>query len=344
VTDFRASLRKALLYASLTIILAGGWSLWAFLSRSEEASSPFLMTVAHGASFRSVIVALSRKGAIASPETVIFWSDLLGLARSIQEGEYEISPGDRPYRILWNLFSGQKYYQKLTVPEGFTITQVAARMHRLGIGTMDQNLGLMSDRAFLAQLHIPSTSLEGYLFPNTYYFSRGSSSREVLEMMVSRFWKVMIPEWQERLRRQGFTINQGVTLASIVQKEAGTVTDMPMIAGVFLNRLRQGMKIQSDPTVLYVLPTHHHLIAKDLKIDSSYNTYLYSGLPPTPISNPGIEAIRSVIFPKDVPYLYFVSDGHGAPSLFSRTLEEHDRAIRRMMRKSRQTENQGPSE
>lgn len=337
-------MRMALLYSTLFTVLMGGWSFWAFFARSADNSPPFLLTVDHGASFRSVIVTLSRKKAIDSPETVIFWSDLFGLAKSIQEGEYEISPKDRPYRILWNLVAGQKYYQKMTVPEGFTMTQVAARMHRLGIGTMDQNLSLMGDRAFLSQLHVPSTSLEGYLFPNTYYFSRGSSSREVLGMMVSRFWKVMTPGWQEILKKKGLTLSQGVILASIVQKEAGTVNDMPIIAGVFLNRLHQGMKIQSDPTVLYVLPSHHHLKARDLKIDSSYNTYLYAGLPPTPISNPGSEALRSVVFPKDVPYLYFVSDGHGAPSLFSRTLEEHDRDIRKISRKSRQTGNQDPSE
>lgn len=282
-------------------------------------------------------MALAHQGAISSPETVILLSDFLGLARNIREGEYEISPSDRPYRILWDLIAGQKYYQKLTVPEGFTIAQIATRMTRLGIGTLDRNLHLMSDPGFLADLHVPSTSLEGYLFPNTYYFSRGSSSREVLQMMVSRFWRVMTPRWQENLRRQGFTVNQGVTLASVVQKEAGTESDMPLIAGVFINRLRLGMKIQSDPTVLYVLPHRHQLKAEDLKIDSAYNTYLHEGLPPTPISNPGRAALRAVVFPKNVPYLFFVSDGHGSPSIFSSTLREHDRAIRKMMKKNRET-------
>lgn len=336
MTDFRAFFRKILLVSLFLAVFLASWSLWAFFARSDVASSPFLITVSHGASFRSVIMALAGKGAIDSPETLIFWSDVLGLARSIQEGEYEISPEDRPYRILWNLIAGQKYYQKLTVPEGFTISQVAARMSRLGIGTPDRNLALMSDRTFLAQVHVPSTSLEGYLFPNTYYFSRGSSSREVLRMMVSRFWRVMTPDWQKKLAKEGFSINQAVTLASIVQKEAGTVGDMPLIAGVFLNRLHAGMKIQSDPTVLYILPTHHHLKAEDLKIDSAYNTYLYAGLPPTPISNPGVEALRAVVSPPEVPYLYFVSDGHGSPSIFSKTLKGHDQAIRTMMRKNRQ--------
>ena len=282
-----------------------------------------------------MIQTLAKKGAVSDPETVIFWSDLLGLARSIREGEYEISPEDRPYRILWDLISGQKYYRKMTVPEGFTIAQVAARMTRLGIGTMDENLALMSDSAFLRQLRVPSTSLEGYLFPNTCYFSRGSTSREVLEMMVSRFWRVVSPEWRSRLSAQGVTLNQGVTLASIVQKESGTRKEMPLIAGVFLNRLHNGMKLQSDPTVLYLLPHRHHLRAGDLRINSPYNTYLHEGLPPTPIANPGAEALQAVVFPKDVPYLYFVSDGHGSATIFSRTLPEHDQAIRRIMRERR---------
>ncbi len=330
-----STLRRLTLLFLLLLVLGVFWSLSAFLGRPEEEASPFLLTVSHGAPFRQVIQTLARKGAVSDPETVIFWSDLLGLARAIREGEYEISPEDRPYRILWDLISGQKYYRKMTVPEGFTIAQVAARMTRLGIGSMDANLALMSDPAFLQKLRIPSTSLEGYLFPNTYYFSRGSTSREVLEMMVSRFWRVMSPEWQSRLSAQGLTLNQGVTLASIVQKESGTRQEMPLIAGVFLNRLHSGMKLQSDPTVLYLLPHRHHLRAGDLKIDSPYNTYLHEGLPPTPIANPGAEALQAVVFPKEVPYLYFVSDGHGSAAIFSRTLPEHDRAIRRIMRERR---------
>ncbi len=329
-----STLRKAILIGLFFLGLGGLWSVYAFIEKPEEKEAPFLLKVSHGAPLRVVVQALARKGAIPSPETVILWSDVLGLARSIREGEYEISPGDRPYRILWNLISGQKYYRKLTVPEGFSITQVAARMTHLGIGSMDENLELMSDPGFLQILRIPSTSLEGYLFPNTYYFSRGSTSREVLSMMVSRFWRVMTPEWRDRLHGEGLTLNQAVTLASIVQKESGTAKDMPMIAAVFLNRLHQGMKLQSDPTVLYLLPHHHHLRAGDLRIDSAYNTYLHEGLPPTPISNPGIEALRAIVFPKVVPYLYFVSDGHGSASIFSRTLQEHDRAIRRLMRKN----------
>lgn len=338
MTAFRAVLQKTLSYAVLGLLLFAGWSFWAFFARPEASSGPFLMTVAHGASFRRVIMALSRKGAISAPETVIFWSDLLGLARIVREGDYEISPGDRPYRILWNLIAGQKYYRRLTVPEGFTLSQVAARMTRLGIGTMDETLSLMSNPSFLVSLHVPSSSLEGYLFPNTYYFSQGSSPREVLRMMVSRFWRVMTPDWQKRLQAQGFSLNQGVTLASIVQKEAGTTEEMPVIAGVFVNRLRQGMKIQSDPTILYVLPSHHRLLAGDLRIDSAYNTYTHPGLPPTPISNPGTSALRAVVFPQEVPYLYFVSDGHGSPSVFSKTLRDHDRAIRKMIRTKRRAD------
>ncbi len=330
-----STLRQMTVFFLFLLVLGVGWSLYAFFGPPGEEAAPFLLTVSHGTPFRQVIQTLARKGAVSSPETVIFWSDILGLARSIREGEYEIIPGNRPYRILWDLVAGQKYYRKLTVPEGFTIAQVAARMTRLGVGTIDENLALMSDRDFLRQLEVPSTSLEGYLFPNTYYFSKGSTSREVLSMMVSRFWRVMVPDWQSRLRERGLTVNQGVTLASIIQKEAGSSKEMPLIAGVFLNRLHNGMKLQSDPTILYLLPHRHHLKAGDLKIDSLYNTYLHEGLPPTPIDNPGAQALQAVVFAKDVPYLYFVSDGHGSPSIFSRTLPEHDRAIRRILRDKR---------
>ena len=328
-------LRKVALGALVALALFLLWSADAFFGESGFTGPPFLLTVSHGTPFRTVVKALARRGVITKPETVILWGDLLGLSRAIREGDYEISGEDRPVKILWNLVAGQRYYRKLTVPEGFTVSQVAARMARLGIGTVDQDLALMSDANFLQQLHVPSISLEGYLFPNTYYFSRGTSPREVLSMMVSRFWHVMTPTWQSQSAVQGLTLPQAVTLASIVQKEAGTSGDMPLVAGVFLNRLRNGMKLQSDPTVLYVLPGHHHLTASDLKIESPYNTYLHEGLPPTPIANPGAQALHAVLFAEKVPYYYFVSAGPGSPSIFSRTLADHDRAISRIMKDKR---------
>ncbi|MGC8530142.1 MAG: endolytic transglycosylase MltG [Leptospirillia bacterium] len=322
------------LFVALALFLL--WSADAFFGESQFTGPPFLLTVSHGTPFRTVVKALAKRGVITKPETVILWGDLLGLSRAIREGDYEISGEDRPVKVLWDLVAGQRYYRKLTVPEGFTVSQVAARMARLGIGTVDQDLALMSDANFLQQLRVPSTSLEGYLFPNTYYFSRGTSPREVLSMMVSRFWHVMTPSWQSQSAVQGLTLPQAVTLASIVQKEAGTSGDMPLVAGVFLNRLRSGMKLQSDPTVLYVLPGHHHLTASDLRIDSPYNTYLHEGLPPTPIANPGAQALHAVLFAEKVPYYYFVSAGPGSPSIFSRTLADHDRAISRIMKDKRQ--------
>ena len=328
-------LRRVALGLLVALVLFLLWSVDAFFGESQFTGPPFLLTVSHGTPFRVVVKALARRGVITKPETVILWGDVLGLSRAIREGDYEISGEDRPVKVLWNLVAGQRYYRKLTVPEGFTVSQVAARMARLGIGTVDQDLALMSDATFLQQLHVPSSSLEGYLFPNTYYFSRGTSPREVLSMMVSRFWHVMTPSWQSQSAVQGLTLPQAVTLASIVQKEAGTSGDMPLVAGVFLNRLRSGMKLQSDPTVLYVLPGHHHLTASDLKIDSPYNTYLHEGLPPTPIANPGAQALHAVLFAEKVPYYYFVSSGPGSPSIFSRTLADHDRAISRIMKDKR---------
>ncbi len=327
--------RKGMVVFLGLLVLFLLWSADAFFGRSDFSGSPFLLTVSHGTPFRVVVGALARRGLISKPETVILWGDVLGIARAIREGDYEISGEDRPFRIFWNLVAGQRYYRRLTVPEGFTVAQVAARMARLGIGTMDRDLSLMSDPAFIGRLRVPSTSLEGYLFPNTYYFSRGTSPREVLTMMVSRFWHVVTPGWRDQSSQQGLSLAQAVILASIVQKEAGTARDMPIVAGVFLNRLHNRMKLQSDPTVLYVMPGHHRLSASDLRIDSPYNTYLHSGLPPTPISNPGAEALHAVLFAENVPYLYFVSAGPGTPSIFSRTLADHDRAILRIIKSKR---------
>ena len=319
----------------IAIILAGlfflVWNGKAFLQRPSAPSTSIVFHVLPGTTFRSVVFELSRKGVTGYPETLVFWGDLLGIDTNIQAGVYEISPEMSPLKILLDLHNGQKYFYRLTVPEGFTMEQVARRMARLGIGSEKEILSLSSDPVFLKEENIPSTSVEGFLFPDTYFLPKAASAKDVFQMMISRFRTVYQSIQKESPHPPELSEKDLVTLASIVQKETGHPKDMAIVASIFINRLHQHMKLQSDPTVIYALKGRRKLHSRDLRIDSPYNTYRYHGLPPTPIDNPGREALKAVFNPKPVSYLYFISDKHGS-QIYSDTLDGQDRAIRKVFR------------
>ncbi|RUM87517.1 MAG: endolytic transglycosylase MltG, partial [Thermodesulfatator sp.] len=178
-------------------------------------------------------------------------------------------------------------------------------------------------------LGIPGPSVEGFLFPDTYYLVKGLAPGEIIRIMVRRFWEVW-RKYEARARELGVSVYEVVTLASIVEKEAVLSREKPLIAAVYWNRLRRGMPLQADPTVRYALKRFRgRLYYKHLRVDSPYNTYRYPGLPPTPIANPGEESLRAVLYPARVPYLYFVSRGDGSHK-FSTTYREHLRAVRKL--------------
>ncbi len=313
-----------------------GWNNRALFHRPPSLSASVLLHVQPGSTFRSVVFELNRLGISRYPETLVFWGDLLGIDTNILAGVYEITPEMSPFRILIDLHNGPKFFYRLTIPEGFTLEQVVGRMVRLGIGSEDQILDLTRNPSFLSSLGVPSGTLEGYLFPDTYYLPKIARPEDVFQMMVSRFWSVMNVLREKEPDPPGITVQEIVTLASIVQKETGNARDMPVVAGIFMNRLSHRMKLQSDPTVIYALNGRRKLHARDLAIDSPYNTYRYPGLPPTPICNPGKDALVAVLNPTKVPYLYFVSNGHGG-QIYSETLKEQDHAIRQILRqKSKQ--------
>jgi UPF0755 protein len=176
--------------------------------------------------------------------------------------------------------------------------------------------------------------LEGYLFPDTYHLSRGMTPRAVIDVMVKRFFAVMGP-FSEAIRQSGMSLEQVVTLASIVEKETGAPEERPLIAGVFLKRLKNNMRLESDPTVIYGIdPFDGNLKKEDLRTHTPYNTYLIKGLPPGPISSPGLEAIKAVLFPAQTDFLYFVSKNDGTHH-FSKTFSEHRKAVRKYQKANR---------
>jgi UPF0755 protein len=204
-----------------------------------------------------------------------------------------------------------------------------------GLGPASSFLALARDGAFARSLSVPADGLEGYLFPDTYHFSPLDSAPKILGMFVARFHQVFTPELEGEARQAGFTVHQIVTLASVIEKETGRRDEQALVSAVFRNRLRHGMPLQADPTVIYGIEKFDgNLTRKDLETPTPYNTYTAPGLPAGPIGNPGRSALLAALRPADVPYLYFVARDDGSHE-FSSSLAEHNRAVNRYQRSRR---------
>jgi UPF0755 protein len=249
------------------------------------------------------------------------------LSQRLQAGEYLFSPGQTPYQILRALAAGATVRWSVTIPEGSNIYQLAGILAAGGWGERELFLDLVRDPEMLARHGVRAASLEGYLFPDTYQLVRGQNPREIIDLMVDRGKQVRQELGDLRNNPLGLSPHEVLTLASIVEKETAAPEERPLIAQVFLNRLRQRMRLQTDPTVIYGLTDFDgNLTRKDLETPTPYNTYQINGLPPGPIANPGRAAIAAVLHPATASYLYFVSKNDGT-HYFSHDLTEHNRAV-----------------
>ena len=288
----------------------------------------------------SVVVRLEKKGLIRN---AIFARSVLllkGWDRKVKRGVYSLSPSMTTYAILSTLVHGRVKLIQITVPEGYTMYQIASLMEEKGFFDAREFLELCKSRRFMERLRLKgigapeeAKSLEGYLFPDTYYLPEEITPEELITIMNRNFWRVF-KKYEKRALEIYGGIHPAVTMASLVEKEAAVDRERPIIAAVFLNRLRRGIPLQSDPSVLYAkgIYTYRRVFYRDLKYDSPYNTYLHRGLPPGPICNPGEASIRASVYPADVDYLYFVSRGDGTHA-FAKTKEEHIRNIRKYRKK-----------
>ena len=233
--------------------------------------------------------------------------------------------------VSWNdvldaLTRGKGLVHTVTIPEGFALATIAQTIGRAISVPPESIVAAASDSALRRRLDVPTPTLEGYLFPDTYTFAAGTTPQEVVRLLVARFERVWKPEWNGRLQALAMSRHDVLTLASIIEKEARLAEERPIISAVYHNRLKIGMLLQADPTVQYALGKHvDRVLYKDLEVDSRYNTYKYAGLPPGPIASPGAASIEAALFPASVPYLYFVAhpDGHHE---FRRTFTEHTEA------------------
>jgi len=278
-------------------------------------------------------------------EKKVIWDDprfsmlaiITGAANRLRAGEYSFEGGKRPLAIIKLLKTGKVLFRPVTIPEGTEMTRVAEILAAGEWIDRSRFIDLGNDPEFAKEMGIEAAGLEGYLFPDTYYLSRGQQDeKQIIKMMISRHFEV----FKEILGSgdialQGLTHHEIITLASIVEKETGLSDERPLVASVFLNRLAKGMRLQADPTVRYRLSGHAGpLTQAELKNPTPYNTYTINGLPPGPISNPGKAAIQAVLFPAETDFLFFVTKDDSS-HYFSRTLKEHNRAVSRSRQQSR---------
>jgi UPF0755 protein len=257
---------------------------------------------------------------------------LSGDATKLKAGEYHFDEPMSAGQVVDKIARGDVYVVSITIPEGLTIPEMAKVFESHGLGTAQSFLEAAKDPAPIRALDPDARDLEGYLFPETYSMPRHAGAKELAKLMVDRFTRVLTPELRQAAEARGLSIRQAVTLASIVEKETARPEERPTVAAVYSNRLRIGMPLQCDPTVIYALELsgryNGNLRKDDLLLDSPYNTYRYPGLPPGPIAAPGKGSLEAAIKPATADYLYFVSRNDGSHE-FAKTLAEHNRNVQK---------------
>jgi UPF0755 protein len=256
------------------------------------------------------------------------YARVTGGDRNIKPGTYLLRHGTPWKAIIAALHGGHGLVNTITIPEGYTISQITPLLAKTLKVPVDSVQAAVRDTSLLARLDIPNSTLEGYLFPDTYAFPLGTTARQAVHEMVYDFERRWKPDWDAKASTLKINRNDLVTMASIVEREARVPEERPVIAAVYYNRLQKGMLLQADPTVQYALGHHvGRVLYKDLEVKSPYNTYIHKGLPPGPVAAPGVASLAAAANPANVPYLYFVAspDGHHE---FRMTLQEHTNAIR----------------
>ena len=310
--------------------LAGVLALLAFVFvAAPPASGPAQrVVVPPGATLGEVVDSLDAQGIVRASGLFELYARVRGAAPRIKAGHYAIPAPSSWASVVRRLTRGEVLTEPMTIPEGFTLAQMAPRMAAVSGVPADSVVALLRSPELADRLEVPGPELEGYLFPDTYLFASGVPVERMISTMVARYRAYWTPERRARLEEIGLTEQEAVTLASIVQAEARRQDEMPQIAGVYHNRLERGWLLQADPTVLYALGGYRERLlfaAIDSVADNPYNTYAFAGLPPGPIGSPGEAAIDAALNPTG-DYLYFVAWPDGS-HIFTRSLADHNEAV-----------------
>jgi UPF0755 protein len=328
--------------ALFLLAVAGGfaayrWSM-TYLESPVAITSPLVFTVARGAPLNAVGRELHARGAMPHPRIWVLYARARGVAGRIHAGEYQILPGATPVTILRQLVDGAVMLRQITVVEGATFHQFLDLMRHHP--SIHHTLADVSDEEIMRRLGKPGVHPEGQFFPDTYRFAAGTDDLEILRQAHAQLEKHLAAAWAQRSTHLPFsTPYEALILASMVEKETGLPSERSRIAGVFVRRLRSGMRLQSDPTVIYGMGEAYagNIRRRDLRGDTAYNTYTRAGLPPTPIALPSEGALQAATRPDDRGAIYFVATGEPDGShFFSATLAEHNAAVRRFLARTRQ--------
>jgi UPF0755 protein len=321
-----------LLVVAAVILGAGGWWIYSqvidpYRGYSEQE---VFVDIPQGSSTGTIGDRLVAAGVVRDARTFQAALWISGRSRSLRAGEYRFDAPMHALDVIDKIARGDVYRRRLTFREGLTITEMAQVFEERGFGSAGEFRQAAENAALIHDLDPAARDLEGYLFPETYALPRGTTATAVVAQMVDAFKNALTPEIRSNASAAGLSIRQLVTLASLVEKETGTAAERPLVAAVYANRLKIGMGMQADPTVIYALQKagryDGNLRRDDLQFDSPYNTYRYAGLPPGPIAAPGKASLEAAAKPADVNYLYFVSKNDGS-HVFAATLDEHNKNV-----------------
>ena len=327
-------MKRFLVFLLLLLLVgaAGGWWLYTGVDRpfkGYDAEEQFV-EIPQGAGSVTIAKRLADAGVVADVNSfrLALWVTRTG--RRLQAGEYRFDRAMSPRQVADKIARGDVYVHPITFPEGLTIRQMAALYESKGLGQAKAFIAAASNGELVRDIDPAAKDLEGYLFPDTYALPRRATAEQLIARMVAGFTKALTPDIVAAAAGRGLSVRELVTLASIVEKETGAKEERPLVAAVYSNRLKIGMGLQCDPTVIYALERagryDGNLRREDLQFDSPYNTYRYAGLPPGPIASPGRASLQAAASPPDAPYLYFVSKNDGTHA-FAATLDEHNRNV-----------------
>lgn len=326
--------------ASLVVIVAGGAGAWWVHRRLVTpyrgfAGEAAFVEVPAGTGLNGIADRLAGAGVVPDALTFRVAARLAGVERHLEAGEYRFAGASTPFDVAMRLGRGDVYTRSVTFPEGLTIAEMAGIFEHSGLGTAAEFEQAASDGSLVAAMDPEADTLEGYLFPDTYALARHAGADGAVQVMVARFERAFDAELRSEAAAQHLNVRDVVTLASLIEKETARSEERPLVAAVYRNRLRLGMALQCDPTVIYALMLRGqwtgNLRKQDLSIDSPYNTYRHAGLPPGPIAAPGRPSLQAALHPADVKYLYFVSRNDGT-HVFASTLAEHNRNVAKFQR------------
>jgi UPF0755 protein len=321
--------RLAIVTAAVAIVLAAaGWRAYRYywVEPTPAFAPPRMVTVERGEPFRKVAHALARAGVVRSSLALMLYAQISGGARNVKPGDYAFKGAERIPDVMRHLVNGDFVVVTVTIPEGLTVHEIAERLEEAGLVCQDDFERAARDGRIVRALGLWPPGAEGYLFPATYRFSPRANLDDILTAMLARYYQVLTPRVEEQMFTLGLDSRRLVTMASIVEKEAKVPGERPLIAGVFYNRLRLGIPLQSDPTAEYSFEGENERPAAAVRSNTAFNTYAFAGLPPGPIANPGLRSIEAALYPAHTDFLYFVARDDGT-HVFSRSFKEHRRAV-----------------